>query len=111
MLQLRVGRFLCELVSRHHQNRKIAPAAIWRVSVNPSDIIPSVCGKNPCDKPDCTWSEKHRRECEARMVMRWSKQRRIEYYALVRRHRGDLAATQLLEEVRRQYAMRSHLGA
>lgn len=70
MLQLRVGRFLCELVSRHHQQRKIAPAAIWRFFVNPLDNSYLVCGKNPCEKPDCTWSERHRRECEARMVMR-----------------------------------------
>lgn len=63
-----------------------------------------MCGQAPCEKPDCTWSEKHRAECEAREVLGWDKGRRLAYYANVKAKRGDQAMQQLVDEVKRQWA-------
>jgi hypothetical protein len=65
-----------------------------------------MCGRKPCDKPDCTWSERHRVECEARWVMRLPKSKRVEYYTKVKEHRGEKAAMKLLDEVNRQWRLR-----
>jgi len=62
-----------------------------------------MCGPNPCPSPTCTWSEAHRAACEARTVMRWEKERRDGYYAMVRRHRGDMAARALVADVGRAW--------
>lgn len=62
-----------------------------------------MCGAKRCDKPNCTWGESHRRECEARSVMRWSREKRTEYYANVKKRRGDAAAQELIREVRKQW--------
>lgn len=62
-----------------------------------------MCGTNPCDKPSCTWGEKHRKECEARQVMRWDKPTRLAYYADVKKKRGDAAVKQLIEETEKQW--------
>lgn len=62
-----------------------------------------MCGHQPCDKPNCTWGERHRLECEARTVMRWDRVTRLAYYADVKRKRGDAAAQQLIEETKRQW--------
>lgn len=58
-----------------------------------------MCGPRPCPSPACTWSEAHRAACEARTVMRWDKERRDGYYAMVRRNRGDVAARALVMNV------------
>ena len=60
-----------------------------------------MCGKSPCDKPDCTWSEQFRHECEARSVMSKPKHWRDEYYALCLKHRGKAAVKRLVDEVNR----------
>jgi hypothetical protein len=62
-----------------------------------------MCGHQPCEKPDCTWTEKHRAECEARLVMLWDKPTRLAYYADVKKKRGEAAAQQLIEETKRQW--------
>ena len=62
-----------------------------------------MCGPKPCDKPNCTWAEKHRRECEARTVMRWDKERRNAYFLDVKKKRGTAAAKELIGEVNRQW--------
>lgn len=62
-----------------------------------------MCGPAPCDKPSCTWVEKHRRECEARDVLTMPRVKRIEYYAGVKRHRGEAALKDLIEEVKKQW--------
>ena len=62
-----------------------------------------MCGAKRCDKPNCTWGEKHRKECEARTVMRWDKVRRTDYYAKVTALRGQESAQQLKDEVNRQW--------
>ena len=62
-----------------------------------------MCGKAPCDSANCTWGEKHRRECEARTVLRWSREKRAEYYADVKKRRGEAAAKDLVTEVKRQW--------
>ena len=58
-----------------------------------------MCGRSPCDNPDCTWSEAHRAICEARTVAAWEKQRRMDYYGDVRARRGDDAARKLAAAV------------
>ena len=62
-----------------------------------------MCGKAPCDSTNCTWGEKHRKECEAREVMRWDRIKRTEYYADVKKRRGEAAAKDLIMEVKQQW--------
>lgn len=62
-----------------------------------------MCGPKPCDKQNCTWAEKHRRECEARTVMRWDKDRRNAYFSDVKKKRGEAAAKELIGEVNEQW--------
>jgi hypothetical protein len=62
-----------------------------------------MCGASPCDKPDCTHSERHRAACEARTVMRWPKGMRQEFYGLVKRKRGEEAAKALAADVSTEY--------
>lgn len=58
-----------------------------------------MCGALPCDKTDCTHGEAHRAACEARHVMRWPKERRKSFYAMVKKARGDKAAEKLVADV------------
>ena len=48
-------------------------------------------------------TEQHRRECEAREVMRKGKNQRQEYYEAVKKARGQSAVDDLIAEVKRQY--------
>lgn len=64
-----------------------------------------MCGNSPCDKPNCTWGERHRLECEARDVMRLLRAQRARYYADVAKQRGEAAAQDLIHEVKRQWGM------
>lgn len=59
-----------------------------------------MCGRNPCNVMLCTWSEEFRRLTEARTVMRWAKPEREAFYKLVAQKRGDVAARQLVEDIR-----------
>lgn len=63
----------------------------------------TMCGADPCDKPDCTHSEQHRAECEARTVMRWPRAQRQDYYDKVKRARGEKAAKELAAAVSEQW--------
>lgn len=58
-----------------------------------------MCGYLPCDKPECTHSERHRAACEARTVMRWGKGIRQDFYGLVKQWRGEAAAKALAADV------------
>ena len=62
-----------------------------------------MCGPLPCDSPDCTWGERHRRQCEARHVMRLAQDKRREYYAAVAKKRGQPAFVELKAEVTAQW--------
>ena len=62
-----------------------------------------MCGHQPCDKPSCTWGERHRLECEARQVMQWDRVTRLAYYADVKKKRGEAAVQELIREVRNQW--------
>jgi hypothetical protein len=46
-------------------------------------------------------------ECEARTVMVWPKEKRLEFYAGVKKKRGEKAANALIAEVKRQYNERN----
>jgi hypothetical protein len=59
-----------------------------------------MCGSNPCTKPDCTWSESHRKACEIRHVMRLSPSQRSEHYSLVAIKRGEKASRELMAAVK-----------
>lgn len=65
-----------------------------------------MCKAAPCDKPDCTWSEQHRRECEARHVMAMPREVRMGFYTRVKKIRGEAAAQRLVDEVKRQWGGR-----
>lgn len=57
-----------------------------------------MCGANPCDKPNCTWSEAWKAECEARHVASKPAEWRRNFYAEVLKKRGPKA----LEELKRK---------
>ena len=65
-----------------------------------------MCGKAPCEKADCTWSEQYRAQCEARVVMRWEKDRWQSYYQKVAKTRGETAARALIAAVRQEWMER-----
>jgi len=54
-----------------------------------------MCGPNPCSNPSCTWSPQFLRECEARRVMKLPIDQRREFYAAVKRSRGEKAMNEL----------------
>ena len=62
-----------------------------------------MCGQLPCDKPDCTWGELYRRQCEGRMVMQMADARRVAYLEGVEKKRGKDAADLLLEDARNEW--------
>lgn len=68
-----------------------------------------MCGAKPCDKANCTWGARHMRECEARTVMRWPQAKRAEFYADVKKRRGEAAAKELIEEVKKQWAAKQSI--
>lgn len=45
----------------------------------------------------------HMRECEARYVLKMNKVGRGNFYALVRKHRGDNAAQELIKNVKAEF--------
>lgn len=74
---------------------------MWPAEHESLSGIVLMCGRSPCEALDCTWSEAHRAECEARTVMRWTKKQRTDYYALVAEKRGNDAVMKLVENVKR----------
>lgn len=48
-------------------------------------------------------SEQWRKECEARQVLKWGREKRQEYYTGVQRERGVKAKDALIAEVNRQF--------
>jgi hypothetical protein len=42
--------------------------------------------------------------------MRWQKEKRTAYYAMVRKHRGDQAAQELVDNVRTEWNLSSNDG-
>ena len=59
-----------------------------------------MCGRAPCDKPDCTWSEAWRFECECRHVLSMSKDRRADWYKGVQKARGEESMERLKNGVK-----------
>lgn len=64
-----------------------------------------MCGRQPCERDDCTWSEAFRFQCEAREVMRKPFDVRQAYYKDVLKMRGEPAQKKLINEVNQQWAM------
>ncbi len=54
-----------------------------------------MCGEKPCESPTCTWNESHRAACEAKWLLTLPKPDRLDYLALVAKHRGPAAAGSL----------------
>lgn len=50
-----------------------------------------------------TWSEPYRLQCEARMLLRCARDRRLQYYDNIKRRRGEDAFKQLNAMVRQCY--------
>jgi len=48
-------------------------------------------------------SEEFRRECEAREVMKWPREKRTAHYEAIKLIRGQTATTALIDEVKKQY--------
>lgn len=70
-----------------------------------------MCGVSRCELAWCTWGELHRMECEARYVLKLDKPKRVDHYIAVSKIRGLDAATQLKQEVRRQWELMRQLTA
>jgi hypothetical protein len=67
-----------------------------------------MCGKAPCDKPNCTWSEIHRRLCEARWVCALPNlEVRQAYLTQVEKARGKPATDQLRQDVKLEWEKRN----
>lgn len=62
-----------------------------------------MCGRAPCDKALCTWSNEWRFQCEARDVMRKPYDVRHAYYRDVEKRRGAKEKERLIAEVNRQW--------
>lgn len=56
-----------------------------------------------------TWSERHRRECEARFLTHLAREERQRYYEGVKRVRGETALHELVAEVKRQWQIANAL--
>ena len=54
-----------------------------------------------------TPQDQFRHECEARAVLQWDKERRKQYYDLVKKNRGEAAAEKLIGEVKRQWKIKN----
>lgn len=54
-----------------------------------------MCGAAPCDKPNCTWSEPWKLECEARLVAKMPAEWRKDFYTEVEKKRGKQALDDL----------------
>lgn len=50
-------------------------------------------------------TEQYRRECEARQVLKWPKEKRQAHYEAIRVIRGDKATEELIAEVKRQHRL------
>jgi|GEM_PF-2547241 len=48
-------------------------------------------------------TEEFRRECEAREVMKWPREKRTAHYEAIKLIRGQEATTALIDEVKKQY--------
>lgn len=62
-----------------------------------------MCGMKPCDKPDCTWSEKYKHECLARHLMVLPRDARVNFYAEYLKHHGSTEARNLTKRVNAAY--------
>jgi len=60
-----------------------------------------MCGRAPCKKPDCTWSEAFRAECEAKSVLRKPLEDRRAYLKDVEARRGKPAVERLKADIER----------
>lgn len=58
-----------------------------------------MCGANPCSKPNCSWSEAWKAECEARMLASKPADWRREFYVEVEKKRGPAALADLKKRV------------
>lgn len=65
-----------------------------------------MCGRKPCEREDCSWSETHRAACETQRVMAMHKLDRNAYYKLVAKHRGEKAAQELIRAVNAAWSAR-----
>lgn len=62
-----------------------------------------MCGANPCNRPNCSWSSSFLKACEARWVMQMPREKRGEFYELVRKMRGEQALSDLKERVKNEW--------
>lgn len=58
-----------------------------------------MCGPRPCDKPNCSWSEHFKAECEARQVAKMPAEWRKSFYLEVEKQRGKAALEDLKTRV------------
>ena len=62
--------------------------------------------EKPEESVPFSYSEQHRRECEARQVLKWPLTKRREYLAAIEKHRGKEGRKYLEEEMTRQWAIK-----
>ena len=69
-----------------------------------------MCGHHPCDKPDCTHSERHRAVCEARTVIRMPQDKVPDFYGRVKSARGESAYHRLVADVSAEYRISTEVA-
>ncbi len=50
-------------------------------------------------------TEQHRKECEARQILKYPKVKRVAHYEAVQKIRGQKAVLELIDEVKRQHKL------
>lgn len=58
-----------------------------------------MCGANPCDKPNCTWSEAWKKECWLRHIAKQPADWRANHYADFEKKHGKPATAELKRKV------------
>ena len=70
-----------------------------------------MCGPSPCEKPNCTWGERHREACEARSLLTMPHERRAAYYEQIAKKRGTAALQSLKAAVMAEVARKNERNA
>ncbi len=50
-------------------------------------------------------TEQHRKQCEARQLLKYPKEKRVAHYEAVQKIRGQKAVLELIDEVKRQHKL------
>ena len=67
-----------------------------------------MCGSDPCEKPNCTWSESFRAKCEAKHLAGMGEIEREAQYARVLKHRGQVEVNRIKRNIEKLKNGKAH---